>query len=149
MFYLGDQRSGTVEILNDGSLNPTPPAQNGETGYDYPRANWAIGVATLDAKGPIRCAKFSPSVAAAGARHRDQPALRTGGASVVDGQDADLIVRLSDAPDGGRANVITKGWLRASLGNLWRNRSRPRAPALDHSREVPIPAMTSSNAACR
>lgn len=141
VFYLGDQRSGTVESLNDGSLNPTPPAQNGETSYDYPRANWAIGVATLDAKGPDPLREIltftSPPL--------ERDIEIAGPCELVvhlssTAKDADLIVRLSDAPDGGRANVITKGWLRASHRQLVAERSRPRAPALDHGQEVPIPA---------
>ena len=53
VFYLDGERSGAVQSLNDGSLVERAAASDlASTSYDYPRRDWAIGVATLDEKGP-------------------------------------------------------------------------------------------------
>lgn len=144
VFWLGDARSNTVQSLNDGALETgAPSGALSATSYDYPRAAWTIGVATLDEKGPdplreiltFTSAPFENAFKIAGP-----------GEAVIHlsstAPDTDLIIRLSEVPapgSGKRPAVITKGWLRVAHRALDMEKSRPLAPVHDHSRDVAIP----------
>jgi putative CocE/NonD family hydrolase len=142
-FHLRAGAAGHVKSLNDGRLDIAPPIETGETAYDYPRPDWAIGVAKLDVAGPDPLAEIltftTPPL--------DAPLSIRGPCEFVaylssTRSDADLIVRLTHVPPPGtgqRPAIVTKGWLRASHRALDPDLSGPREPILSHTRIEPLP----------
>lgn len=52
-FYLNGRSACAVASLNDGSLETTPPEEaDAATSYDYPDADWTLGVARMTVQGP-------------------------------------------------------------------------------------------------
>jgi putative CocE/NonD family hydrolase len=141
-FHLRAGAAGHVKSLNDGRLDVAPPTETGETAYDYPRPDWAIGVAKLDVAGPDPLAEIltftTPPL--------DAPLSIRGPCEFVaylssTRSDADLIVRLTHVPPPGtgqRPAIVTKGWLRASHRALDAEKSTEMEPYHSHADPQPI-----------
>jgi uncharacterized protein len=145
IFYLHEGKAGAAHSLNDGKLEASSPAsKDASTSYEYPREKWAIGVATLDDKGPDPIAEILTFTTPA----LDEEIHIGGPCELVvhlstTAQDTDLVVRLSEVPppeSGRRPAVITKGWLRASHRALDPDLSTPRAPVLTNKNPQLLPA---------
>ncbi len=135
VYHLREGEADAVASLNDGCLDlAASNSADASTSYDYPRQNWAIGVAKLDERGPDALAEIltftSPPIEA--------PLTIAGPCELVlflssTTTDTDVIARISEVPaagGGARPSVITKGWLRASHRALDPIQSGPREPIL-------------------
>jgi putative CocE/NonD family hydrolase len=140
-FHLREGAAGHVASLNDGRLDDAQPSEEGETAYDYPRPDWAIGVVKLGVAGPDPLAEiltFTTPPLEAPLSIRGPCEFVVHLSSTRD--DADLIVRLVEVPPAGmgRPTVITKGWLRASHRPRAGDEGPPREPRMSHREIAPL-----------
>ena len=147
-YYLRKGPSGGVKSLNDGALSEAPPdPAEPDTVFDYPDPGWRMGVVGLAPGGrpadPVRHV-----LTFAGAPLEEE--LEIAGPIKLElwasssREDTDFIVKISeqytqseeDAAQGlaPRAQVITKGWLRASHRAIARKASTEYAPWYPHDK---------------
>ena len=149
-FYLAAPQSGSVDSLNDGTLQNDIYKGKAFTDYQYPNPGWRIGVVgngpdgkpdparrvltftspvlkdTLEIAGPLKLVLYASS----------------------SNPDTDFIVKLSEqfSQDESQRNlginpryqIVTKGWLRASHRELDINHSSKFAPWYSHRKAEPI-----------
>ncbi|UUX95337.1 CocE/NonD family hydrolase [Aquabacterium sp. J223] len=150
-FRLSGRPSGSVQSLNDGSLDDgfldeadAPVEGPASTSYEYPDPGWRIGVVGFDERGrpdPARRVLTFTSPALTAPLHVCGP-IKLVLYAASSGTDTDFIVKLSEqAPrDPGElargvnpaSQVVTKGWLRASHRALDPRWSREMAPQYAH-----------------
>jgi len=151
-WYLDAQCSGSVSSLNDGSLVQAP--SGGEaTSYAYPNPGWVSGVVGFgpSAAGPAfdpvrRVLTFTTLPLGAGVEIAGPIKLVLFAASTA--ADTDFFVKLSDQSpqsedDRARdvnppAEVVSRGWLRASHRALDPERSTEMEPYHSHARAEPL-----------
>lgn len=122
--YLADGPTGTVTSLNDGALASAPAAE-GSTAFAYPDPQWAIGPVALTPIGPDpvrRVNTFTSDALGEDVLVTGAPVLTLHLSTTRD--DANVIVKLAvqqpqsagDRAQGRQpaAQVVSKGWLRAS-----------------------------------
>jgi putative CocE/NonD family hydrolase len=148
-FYLSGETSGSVESLNDGTLDPRGPGE-GSTVFDYPQPGWRAGVVGFDDEGrpdPVRrVLTFTSPPLAQDVEIAGPVKLVLHAASSA--PDTDFIVKMSEQfaqTDAARAQgiqprsrVVTKGWLRASHRDIDPDRSRENAPWYRHTNPQPL-----------
>lgn len=152
-FYLSSTRSGSVQSLNDGTLQTSAPANNDSTRYAYPNPGWVTGVVGFGPGGPA--AGFDP---ARRVLTFTTPPLESdidiaGPIRVLlhaasSANDTDFFVKLSDQWPAGSASstaganprfeVVSRGWLRASHRALDPQLSTEEVPVHPHDREEPL-----------
>ena len=149
-WYLSAIPSGSVTSLNDGTLD-MQPVEAGEpsTAYHYPDPLWMLGHVTFTAAGPDpvrRVLTFTSPPLERDLEIAGPAELILHGSSTRN--DMDVIVKLSEqrpqaAEDRARgaqpgADLVTKGWLRASHRGLVEGRSTVGAPVLRHDAPEPL-----------
>jgi uncharacterized protein len=147
--YLRDRPTGTLTSLNDGALSVEAPSAEGATSYAYPDPQWAIGPVVLTPTGPDpirRVTTFTSQVLATDLLLTGAPVLTLHLSSTRD--DANVIAKLSvqqpqSAEDraAGRqpaAQIISKGWLRASHRALDAAKSIGGLPYHAHRQREPL-----------
>jgi predicted acyl esterase len=133
--------AGAVTSLNDGALDDaSPAADEAPTTYAYPDPGWRIGVVGHGADGrpePVRrVLTFATAPLVAPVEIAGPILLELHAAST--NTDTDFVVKLSEQRADGSAQVVTKGWLRASHRAIDASRSRPHAPWYLHTAPEPI-----------
>ena len=147
-WYLNGSPSGSVTSLNDGGLSPGPPAGAASTAYDYPNPGWVSGVAGFGPAGPPggfdpvrRVLTFTTAPLEKDLEVSGPIKLVLYASSTA--RDTDFFVKLSDQfpqePEARArglnpfAELITRGWLRASHRALDPARSTEAVPYQSHS----------------
>ena len=151
-WYLDPQRSGSVTSLNDGSL--VPAAGGGDpTSYAYPHPGWVSGVAGMGpgpagpAFDPVRrVLTFTTAPLAADVEIAGPIKLVLFASSTA--TDTDFFVKLSDQSPQSEsdrvrevnppAEVVSRGWLRASHRALDPLRSTEMEPYHTHAAVEPL-----------
>ncbi len=152
-WWLDGSKSGSVTSLNDGGLARQKPAGEAATGYDYPDPGWVAGVVGFGPTGPAggfdparRVLTFTSAPLAADLEIAGPIKLELFASSSA--RDTDFFVKISDQfpqspEDRGRglnpfAEVVTRGWLRASHRAIDPAKSTEMEPFHPHDREEPI-----------
>ena len=150
-YYLGAGPTGSVTSLNDGMLSTNAPeTQGGTTVFDYPNADWRMGVVGFGKDGrpdPVRrVLTFTTPPLERDVEIAGPIELILHAASSRN--DTDFFVKLSEqmpqaesdrqADNQPRSRIVTKGWLRASMRAIDKKLSRPHAPHYSHTRPQPL-----------
>ena len=152
-WYLNDAKTGSVTSLNDGGLAPAKPTGGAATSYDYPNPGWLVGVAGFGPNGPAggfdpvrRVLTFTSAPLAQGMEITGPIKLTLYASSSA--RDTDFFIKLMDQSpqspeDRGKglnpsADVITRGWLRASHRALDPDRSTEMVPYHTHTDPQPL-----------
>ncbi len=152
-WYLNAVPTGSVTSLNDGGLSPQPAQGPNATGYRYPQPGWVAGVVGFGPTGPA--GGFDPvrRVLTFTCVPPDQDLEITGPIKLVlyassSASDTDFFIKLSDqhpqSPEdrakdlNPHAELITRGWLRASHRALDPERSSEMVPYHSHSDPRPL-----------
>jgi uncharacterized protein len=152
-WYLSGQKSGSVTSLNDGTLVRAAGPDDGSTSYAYPQPGWVSGVAGFGpgAAGPVfdparRVLTFTTPPLDADLEIAGPIKLVLFAASTA--TDTDFFVKLSDqSPQSGAdrardhnppAEVVSRGWLRASHRALDPERSTEMEPYHTHATPEPL-----------
>jgi predicted acyl esterase len=153
LFYLMPGPSHSVTSLNDGSLSTSAADASGSTSYSYPNPGWVAGVVGFGPSGPSggfdpvrRVLTFTGAPLA-----RD---LEIGGPVKLtlylssSARDTDVFVKLSDQfPQSSeerakginpQAELVTRGWLRASHRELDSVHSTEMVPRYTHANPQPL-----------
>jgi predicted acyl esterase len=152
-WYLTQTASHSVTSLNDGGLSRSAPAGTGATSYSYPNPGWVAGVVGFGPSGPAggfdpvrRVLTFTgepllDDVEIAG------PIKLTLYLSTT-ATDTDVLVKLSDqfpqaSEDRAKglnpfAEVVTRGWLRASHREIDEAHSTDMVPRYTHRNPQPL-----------
>lgn len=145
-YYLGAGPTGSVTSLNDGALSTkAAETQGGATAFDYPNADWRIGVVGFGKDGrpdPVRrVLTFTTPPLERDVEIAGPIELILNAASSRN--DTDFFVKLSEqmaqdeferrADVQPRSRIVTKGWLRASMRAIDKKLSRPHAPHYSHT----------------
>ena len=150
---LNGAKSGGVTSLNDGGLSQEAPEGSGATTYAYPDPGWVAGVVGFGPDGPAggfdaarRVLTFTTAPLAADLEIAGPIKLELYAASTA--KDTDFFVKISDqfpqaSEDRSRgrnpfAEVVSRGWLRASHRAVDASRSSDMEPWHPHDREDPI-----------
>ena len=149
-FYLGQGPTGSVTSLNDGALEPRPPADKQEpTRYSYPQPSWVLGVVPVGPQGPDPARAIltftTPPLAA------DMEIAGNGKVTLYASStrnDMDFMVKVSEqfAQAGEerakgmqpRYAIVTKGWLRASHQDRDAKRNTNEIPFYTHEKVTPL-----------
>jgi hypothetical protein len=142
-----------VTSLNDGGLSPTPGAGGSRTSYSYPNPGWVAGVVGFGPSGPaggfdpVRRVLTFTSQPLAEDLEIAGPIKLTVFLSSTAG-DTDLFVKLSDQhpqPSEDRAKglnpfaeLVTRGWLRASHREIDAAHSSDMVPRYTHRQLQPL-----------
>jgi putative CocE/NonD family hydrolase len=147
--FLSPAKSGSVQSLNDGSLETGSPPVGSGTPFVYPNPGWVSGVVGFGPGGPAggfdavrRVLTFTtpPLTDAVEVAGPIRVILFASSTS----QDTDFFIKLSDqqpgseAPQNPRFEVVSRGWLRASHRALDPIQSTPEVPVHLHEREEPL-----------
>jgi predicted acyl esterase len=139
-FALSATPSGAARSLNDGSLVEQPAAVSGtaSTSFSYPDAQWTVGTSAMGPNGPDHVARILTFTSPAFDRVREF----TGDGHVVlfastDQQEIDVVVRLSVIGPSG-ADLVGRGWLRASHRQEDETMSTPMRPFHLHNSAQPV-----------
>jgi len=152
-WFLNASLSGSVTSLNDGGLAPQPPAGAPSTSYQYPNPGWVAGVVGFGPTGPA--GGFDPvrRVLTFTTAPLERDLEICGPIKLVlyassTGRDTDFFVKLSDQfPQSGEdrakglnpfAELITRGWLRASHRALDPKYSTDMVPYHSHTDPQPL-----------
>lgn len=149
-YFLTAGPSGAVTSLNDGGLTrQAPREEESHASYRYPQADWHLGTAMIDGTGqPNQVARVLTFTS--DALESDLEAI--GPVKLVlhassDQVDTDFIVRLCDQrPDGEPlppdvappADIVARGWLKASHRALDPERSTDARPFHGHQDPEPL-----------
>jgi uncharacterized protein len=151
--YLSANASGSVSSLNDGSLSAQASAGAPSTSYRYPNPGWVAGVVGFGPSGPVggfdpvrRVLTFTTAPLAADVEICGPVRLTLHASSSA--RDTDFFVKLSDqvpqdAADRAKglnpsAELVTRGWLRASHRALDPERSTREVPFHTHRDPQPL-----------
>jgi uncharacterized protein len=152
-WYLNAAPSGSVTSLNDGGLSPQAPSGAASTSYRYPNPGWVAGVVGFGPSGPAggfdpvrRVLTFTSAPLAKDMEIAGPSKLVLYASSST--RDTDFFVKLADqfpqsAEDRGKglnpfAELITRGWLRASHRALDPERSTEMVPYHTHREPQPL-----------
>jgi putative CocE/NonD family hydrolase len=152
-WFLNASPSGSVTSLNDGGLSPQAAAGVPSTSYKYPNPGWVAGVVGFGPSGPA--GGFDPvrRVLTFTTAPVDRDLEICGPIKLVlyassSARDTDFFIKLSDqfpqAPDDRAkglnpfAELITRGWLRASHRALDPEHSTEMVPYHGHSDPQPL-----------
>ena len=152
-WYLNGAPSGSVTSLNDGGLAQQAPSGPASTSYNYPNPGWVAGVVGFGPGGPAggfdpvrRVLTFTSAPLAADMEIAGPIKLVLHASSSA--RDTDFFIKLSDqfpqVPDErGKglnpfADLITRGWLRASHRALDPERSSEMVPYHTYSDPQPL-----------
>ena len=152
-WFLNASPSGSVTSLNDGGLAPQPVSGAATTAYKYPQPGWVAGVVGFGPGGPAggfdpvrRVLTFTTALL-------DKDMEICGPIKLVlyassSARDTDFFIKLSDQfsqtpEDRGKglnpfAELITRGWLRASHRALDLQHSTEMVPYLSHCDPQPL-----------
>jgi hypothetical protein len=152
-WHLNASPSGSVSSLNDGGLSPQPAAGAASTTYKYPNPGWVSGVVGFGPAGPPGGFDSARRVLTFTTAPLESDIEICGPIKLVlyassTARDTDFFVKLSDqfpqSPDDrGKglnpfAELITRGWLRASHRALDPARSTEMVPYHSHSDPQPL-----------
>jgi putative CocE/NonD family hydrolase len=152
-WYLNAANSGSVASLNDGGLSPQAPSSAAPTSYKYPVPGWVAGVVGFGPGGPQD--GFDPvrRVLTFTSGPLDSDLEITGPIKLVlfassSARDTDFFIKLSDqfpqSPEDRAkglnpfADLITRGWLRASHRALDPKYSTEMVPIHRHAKVEPL-----------
>ncbi len=152
-WFLNAAQTGSVTSLNDGGLAPQAPSGAPSTSYQYPNPGWVAGVVGFGPGGPA--GGFDPvrRVLTFTSAALDKDMEITGPIKLVlyassSARDTDFFIKLSDqspqSPDDRAkglnpfADLITRGWLRASHRALDPERSTEMVPYHTHGDPQPL-----------
>ncbi len=152
-WYLNGANSGSVTSLNDGGLAPQPASGSASTSYKYPVPGWVAGVVGFGPSGPA--GGFDPvrRVLTFTSAPLDNDLEITGPIKLMlyassSARDTDFFLKLSDQyPQGAEdrtkglnpfADLITRGWLRASHRALDPKYSTDLVPVHGHDKIEPL-----------
>lgn len=149
-YYLAAGPAGAVSSLNDGRLSEEPPAATESgSGYSYPQPDWHLGTVMIDSRGApnqvARILTFTSDPLAEDLEVIGPVKLVLFASS--DQPEAEFIVRLCDQhPDGDPlpadaappADIISRGWLRASHRALDPEHSSEARPFHTHRDPQPL-----------
>lgn len=151
-WHLGAGKSGSVTSLNDGSLTTEPSDCDPVTTYSYPQPGWISGVVGFGPLGPA--GGFDPArrVLTFTSQALEEKLEIAGPIKLVlyassSGADTDFFIKLTDQfPQATEernkglnpsAEIVTRGWLRASHRQLDTRLSTEMVP--HHTHAVPQP----------
>jgi putative CocE/NonD family hydrolase len=151
-WYLSADKTGSVTSLNDGTLGPRQAAGAESTSYAYPNPGWVSGVVGFGPSGPPN---FDPArrVLTFTTPPLENDLEIAGPIKLVlyassTQRDTDFIVKVSEQlPQSAEerakgtnpaAQLVTKGWLRASHRALDESRSTEMEPYHSHARPEPL-----------
>jgi putative CocE/NonD family hydrolase len=151
--YLNAMPTGSVTSLNDGGLSLEKPQGPNATSYRYPNPGWVAGVVGFAPGGPA--AGFDPvrrvltyTSAPLGADTEIAGPIKLVLYASSSARDTDFFIKLSDqypqAPEQRAkdanpfADLISRGWLRASHRALDAARSSDMVPYHTHERPQPL-----------
>ena len=152
-YYLNAAKTNSVTSLNDGGLAKEFPHDDAATAYDYPNPGWVVGVVGFGPQGPA--SGFDPArrvlTFTTAALDKD---LEIAGPIKLElhasssANDTDFFIKISDqfpqSPEDRAkgvnpfAEVVTRGWLRASHRAMDAAKSTEMEPFHPHDREEPI-----------
>lgn len=152
-WHLNAACSQSVTSLNDGGLSTKPAEDQGATSYSYPNPGWVAGVVGFGPTGPAsgfdsarRVLTFTTSPLEGDLEIAGPIKLIIHVSSTA--TDTDFFIKLSDqfpqsAEDRAKginpfAEVVTRGWLRASHRELDKERSTDMVPYHTHRNPKPI-----------
>jgi len=152
-WFLNGVQSGSVTSLNDGGLARQAAKGAAATSYDYPNPGWVAGVAGFGPGGPA--GGFDPvrRVLTFTSAPLEKDMEITGPIKLVlyassSARDTDFFIKLSDqfpqTPEDRAkglnpfADLITRGWLRASHRALDPERSTEMVPYQTHANPQPL-----------
>jgi putative CocE/NonD family hydrolase len=152
-FYLSPAPSRSVTSLNDGTLTPATPTGSSSTSYRYPNPGWVAGVVGFGPAGPAggfdsvrRVLTFTGEPLAADLEIAG-PIKLVLHLSTTAG-DTDVFLKLSDqfpqAPEDRAkglspfAELVTRGWLRASHREIDTERTSDMVPRYTHRNPQPL-----------
>jgi putative CocE/NonD family hydrolase len=152
-WYLSAEHTGSVTSLNDGTLARTASPGDALTSYAYPNPGWVSGVVGFGpgAAGPVfdpvrRVLTFTTPPLDADVEIAGPIKLVLYGASTV--ADTDFFIKLSDQSPQSEADrardsnppaeVVSRGWLRASHRALDPERSTEMEPYHTHAAPEPL-----------
>jgi predicted acyl esterase len=153
IWHLHGGASGSVTSLNDGSLSPAPPQNDGATSYTYPVPGWVTGVVGFGPTGPAggfdpvrRVLTFTSAPLESDLEIAGPIKLMLHASSTR--SDTDFFVKLAEqfpqSPEdrakglNPASQLISKGWLRASHRALDPVLSTGMEPYHSHSSPEPI-----------
>jgi hypothetical protein len=152
-WFLNASPSGSVASLNDGGLSPSPGAGAPSTSYDYPNPGWVTGVVGFGPAGPPGGFDAARRVLTFTTAALENDLEIAGPVKLVlyassTARDTDFFVKLSDqfpqAPEDRTkglnpfAEIVTRGWLRASHRALDPARSTDMVPYHSHTHPQPL-----------
>ena len=152
-WFLNGASSGSVTSLNDGGLSEQSAEGAKATAYAYPDPGWVAGVVGFGPEGPAggfdaarRVLTFTSQPLASDLEIAGPIKLDLYAASTA--KDTDFFIKISDQfPQAGEdrgkgknpfAEVVSRGWLRASHRATDPDRSTDMEPWRPHDREEPI-----------
>ena len=152
-WLLNAANTGSVTSLNDGGLAPQAATGAASTSYQYPNPGWVAGVVGFGPNGPAggfdpvrRVLTFTSTPLAADMEITGPIKLVLYASSSA--RDTDFFIKLSDQfpqspEDRGKglnpfADLITRGWLRASHRALDPKRSTDMVPYHSHANPQPL-----------
>ena len=152
-WHLNAANTGSVTSLNDGGLAPQAATGAASTSYQYPNPGWVAGVVGFGPTGPAggfdpvrRVLTFTSAPLASDMEITGPIKLVLYASSSA--RDTDFFIKLSDqfpqSPDDrGKglnpfADLITRGWLRASHRALDPKRSTDMVPYHSHANPQPL-----------
>ena len=152
-WYLNGRQSGSVTSLNDGGLSPEAASGAPSTSYKYPVPGWVVGVVGFGPTGPaggfdpVRRVLTFTSVPLESDLEITGPIKLVLYASST-ARDTDFFVKLSDqfpqtTEDRAKgvnpfAELITRGWLRASHRSLDPKYTTDMVPYHRHDKVEPL-----------
>ncbi len=152
-WLLNANPSASVTSLNDGGLAKESPAGEAATSYDYPNPGWVAGVVGFGPQGPAsgfdpvrRVLTFTSAPLASDLEIAGPIKMELFASSSA--TNTDFFIKVSDQfPQAGEdrakgvnpfAEVVSRGWLRASHRAIDPARSTEMEPYHPHDREEPI-----------
>lgn len=154
-FYLNAVPSQSVTSLNDGGLSARPADAQASTSFDYPDPGWVAGVVGFGPGGPAGGFDSARRVLTFTTAPLDRDVEIAGPIKLVlyassTATDTDFFIKLSDqfpqSPDdraktlNAFAELVTRGWLRASHRELDPARSTDMVPYHTHANPQPLDA---------
>ncbi len=152
--FLQGGPSGSVRSLNDGSLSEQKASGIDATSYSYPDPGWTVGLGTATLK-PGAAPDTVGRVLTFTSRPLDQAIELAGNATLVlyfssTADDTDFIVKVSEQLPRSEVDiaaglqpgfeVVTKGWLRASIATAEKEEAASDWPVYSYSkREALVP----------
>ncbi len=149
-WFLNAAPSSSVTSLNDGGLATEAPQGEAATTYEYPNPGWVAGVVGFGPQGPAsgfdpvrRVLSFTSGALASDLEIAGPIKLELHASSSA--HDTDFFIKLTDQfPQSGEdrsksinpfAEVVTRGWLRASHRAVDKAKSTEMEPFHPHDRE--------------